>query len=99
MLFVQRDVYGWMQGVLHVMLVDENGTVDPAGTYVYVEQMELSHGVKSPQVIHALIQQVAQTFPTARWGYWERRDRPRQHLRIYSRTQLLGKGAMTDATV
>ena len=74
---------------MNVLLVDELGQRSLDGTYLYVEQLELSQGVKSRQVIHALIQQVAEMFPTAHWGYWERRDRPRKQLRIYSRTQLL----------
>ena len=88
MLLVQRDAYGWIHGAISVFLVDKVGQRSLTGEYLYVEQLELSHGVNSRHVIHEFIHQIAEMFPTAHWGYWERRDRPRKQLRLYARTQL-----------
>jgi len=56
---------------------------------VYVDQLELVHGVNSRQMIQLIIQDIASRVPWAQAAYWERRDRPKSQLRTYQRGHLL----------
>ena len=71
-------------------LVNELGLQDwKTGAYVWVEQIELSQGVKSRQVIQGMIQVIAQLVPQAKSGYWFRKDKTGTRPHEYARQRLV----------
>lgn len=89
MLLVQRDFSGNLIACIEWQLVNEQGHLDPSGSYVWVEQLEVNRHCGTKRIITQFIEQIAELVPTAQWGYWLRRKNPQRKSRLYSRGQLL----------
>lgn len=93
MLTVVRDELGTLLAACDWLLVDVQGRHDPLhGTFVWVEQLELSPNLESAELIRNVIHQIATQVPWATAAYWVRRDHPGRIMRIYRRSQLLREG-------
>lgn len=89
MLLVLRDPQDRLEACIDYYLVDEAGKFDPFGAFIFVRQLELNPGIGGGKIIRHFIQEISRLCPTARFGYWERRDKVRKKFRIWGRTQLL----------
>ena len=89
MLLVRRDPQDRLEALIDYYVVDENGQLDANGQWVFVNQLELNPGVNGKKIIRQFIQQIQMLCPTANFGYWERRDKPKRNLRTYTRRQLV----------
>ena len=93
MLTVIRDELGTLQAACDWLLVDAQGRHDPLhGTYVWVEQLELSPNLHSAALIRQIVLQIASQVPWADAAYWVRRDHPGRIMQTYRRSQLLREG-------
>ena len=89
MLLVLRDPQDRLEACLDYYLVDEKGQLTPQGPWVFVNQLELNPGTSGVKIIRKVIFAIQQLHPTANFGYWERRDKPKHNLRTYTRRQLV----------
>ena len=89
MLLVQRDLFGNLLACVECRVVNEQGHLDPCGKYVWVEQFECNPHLDTRQLIRCFLEEGTRLVPTAKWGYWIRRDHPKRKLRCYSRNKLL----------
>ena len=92
MVLLQRDAEDRIQGVIHCLLVDATGALQPKGSYVFVDQLELNPGISGRRMISYFIRQIAQLYPWTKFAYWERRDKLKARPRTYTRGQLLRGG-------
>ena|SRR3990167_5664834 len=105
MLCVKRNSSGQLEAAMEVCLVDENGWLDPKGSYAWVEQIEVSPGCDVVAACRYFMDYFARWMPTAMWTYWVRRDKTGTKIHgPFSRTQVERflnqmKGGMVDATV
>ena len=74
MLTVLRDDVGHLTAACAWYVVDKNGTLDPYGGWVFVEQLEVSKGQDVRMHVRNIIADILWRAPTAHHGYWERRD-------------------------
>ena len=89
MLLVQRGLWGDLLACVECRVVNAQGQLDPFGEYVWVEQFECNPHLDTRQVIRRFLEEGARLAPTAKWGYWIRRDHPRRKLKCYARNQLV----------
>lgn len=89
MILVHRDPQDRIEAVIEYELVDEHGHLDPYGAFVFVRQLELNPGVGGEKIIRHFIQQIIALCPSAIYGYWDRRDKKHNKLRLWSRSQLI----------
>jgi hypothetical protein len=89
MLYVSRDALGNLRGCAEVQIVNDRGTLDPNGTYLWIEQLEVSKGENGKECILDLMTRYTTYYPTLRWAYWVRRLKtgPKIHG-PYSRSQI-----------
>ena len=89
MLTVIRDEQGHLQAACEWTPVDQAGTPSNTGTWVWVNQVELSQGLSSRMVWRDLIAVIALMAPACVGAYWHRRDKTNRWVHHYTRTQLL----------
>ena len=89
MLLVERDISGCLEAAMEVRVVDRLGQMAPAGTYLWIEQFEVSEGTEMKDVLARLIQQLDTLLPQIRQVYWVRRDKTGKRLHTYNRTRLV----------
>lgn len=89
MILVHRNAQDRIEAVIDYYLVDEAGKFDPFGQFVFVRQLDLNPGLGGSKIIRHFIAEIAKFCPTARFGYWERRDKMRKKFRLWNRSQLL----------
>lgn len=102
MLTVLRDPSGQLQAACEWWPVAPGGT-DPDWTYpapwLRVEQVDVSKGVQKMNILHTLIQTIAELMPNAVGCYFVRRDKRNPvKLHYWTRAQLV-RGGMANATV
>ncbi len=89
MLITLRDNDGFITAACEWWCVDEDGKWDPAGTYVFVNQLEHSPDAEGFSCIQDIIAEIAWTAPWAKAAYWERRGKEDKRLHAFTRQQLL----------
>ena len=73
MLSTLRDEFRNILGVCEWHLVNAKGQQDIDGTFVWLQQLELSPQMKLEPFVRWLIRDVASRCPTAKSAYWQRR--------------------------
>ena len=88
MLATIRDERGHLQAACDWWCVNIRGEWDALGSWVYVNQLELSPGVNSARMIRLIIQDIASLVPWVVGAYWERADKTQEKLHSYSLSRL-----------
>ena len=89
MLTTIRNAHDQILACCSWLIVDEQGSPDLHGAYVWVDQLECNPGLNTKQCIRRIILKITELVPNANWGYWERRDKPVRKLYCFSRRRLL----------
>ena len=92
MLTVIRDEQGHLQAACELTPVNEQGhptNPQDGAQWLWVHQLELSHGVESRRILRELIAIISLQAPWALGAYWHRTDRTGTRQHLYTRTQLL----------
>jgi len=91
MLTVFRDGHGNIDSACEWWCVDEQGTWNPNGVYIWVNQLEVGKGIDGRHIITEVIRTIAKTCPWAKGAYWERREKDDDNrLHAFTRNRLLG---------
>lgn len=90
MLLVHRDAQGRIDAALDWWVVDASGAWNPFGESVWVNQLELTAGVRLTGTLRRqMVARIARLAPNCLQAYWERRDKPGMRLHRFYRHQLL----------
>ena len=79
MLSTRKDEFGNLLGVCEWHLVNQDGQQDIHGTWVWIQQIELSPHMSMAPFARWLIHDVATRCPTAQVAYWQRRRNSASH--------------------
>ena len=71
-MIVLKDFFGQIKACCEFWLVNKDGTRNPAGEYVWVHHIETSDGIEGQEVIREIIDEIAESCPTAIGAYWQR---------------------------
>ena len=89
MLSTLKSDNGIIKAAMEFQVVNTDGTLDPAGEYIFVNQLEKSSGEPFFPTVKKLIQDAAKRTPGTKYVYWERRDKFLQKLHIYKKSKLI----------
>lgn len=70
-------------------LVDEQGSVDNFGRYVFVRELWVHREWRGKRLIRKIISSVIEKAPSAVYAYWERRKYG-DRIKLFTREELLG---------
>ena len=83
-----RGEQGQLRACCEFWVVNQDGTRNPHGLYVWVHQLELSQGEDFETIWNLLCGMIAEECPTALAAYWQReKTASRPHL--FTRNRLL----------
>ena len=82
---------GIIQSVLDYYLVTDTGKLvfDGSGTWLWVEQLEVSNGANGRWVIRECIRRLAEAIPQAQGAYWVRKGKTGTTIKQYTRERLV----------
>lgn len=89
MLTVVRDNQGRIEAACEWTPVNAAGQPANDGHWVWINQLEISAGVRGTTAIRELIHLIAFQAPAVVGAYWERRDKRNATIRVFPREQLL----------
>ena len=100
MLEIIKDKDENIQAVFHWLKVNEDGTLNKFGHYIYVGHLEISKSARNNGIIRKIIGQVLKKAPFMEFGYFKR-SKYQKRMRIYPRHrwQKLLKGERKDDVI
>ena len=90
MILTERSKDGNIRGVIDWWIGNPDGSFNPQGNYIWVNQLEISKAVngESKEIISRFIKKICKLCPQARFGYFKR-EKHNGRIRMYSRNKWL----------
>lgn len=89
MLYTQKDTNGNLQLASEYLVVNHDGNLDPAGFYIWIQQLEINSSIKGYTLIKQMIKDISRKVPHFRYVYWQRKLKTGKRLHMYTRVQLM----------